>query len=371
MKRFLIIFSFLALIGCSSRENKTIIGETVIYAPQYAEGFYISEDIDHNRFLTVKNMLNSKEEEQKYFLHTSSSSYEFSPSINIPCQRIVALSSSYVAMLSKLSCEKAIVGVSGLDYIINEEIRVRASNNLVFEAGYDANMNYELFKASSTDVVLMFSLGNDNSNITNKFEQLEIPYIFIGDYLENHPLGKAEWLVAIAALENKLDEGISIFRQIRDNYIQTKTQAEQYEVKPTVMLNTPYNDVWFMPNENNYTIQLIKDAGGDYIYKKNQTNSSQPISMEEAIELTAAADFWLNTGQYSSIGEITSSFPKFTQAKAIRTGRVYNNNAIMGPGGGSDYWESGAVNPDIILKDLFSILHKDGENLHYYHKLEN
>ena len=65
---------------------------------------------------------------------------------------------------------------------------------------------------------------------------------------------------------------------------------------------------------------------------------------------------------------------KFAEAKAITTGRTYNNNARQTATGGSDFWESGVVNPDRILYDLAIILHPelklsaDGEKALYYYK---
>jgi len=45
----------------------------------------------------------------------------------------------------------------------------------------------------------------------------------------------------------------------------------------------------------------------------------------------------------------------------------------MSPNGGNDFWESGVVHPDLILKDLISIFHPEiagQQTLYYYRKLE-
>ena len=55
----------------------------------------------------------------------------------------------------------------------------------------------------------------------------------------------------------------------------------------------------------------------------------------------------------------------------MRKGLVYNNDRRATPAGGSDFWESGAVCPDRILRDLIRIFadpNADSE-LHYYRKL--
>jgi len=52
---------------------------------------------------------------------------------------------------------------------------------------------------------------------------------------------------------------------------------------------------------------------------------------------------------------------------------VFNNNRRQTPAGGSDFWESGVIHPDLVLRDLSLILGgkpaEEGE-LHYYKRLE-
>ena len=43
--------------------------------------------------------------------------------------------------------------------------------------------------------------------------------------------------------------------------------------------------------------------------------------------------------------------------------------------GGNDYWESGVVQPDVVLHDLIAIMHpevldENDRELHYYQRLE-
>ena len=56
---------------------------------------------------------------------------------------------------------------------------------------------------------------------------------------------------------------------------------------------------------------------------------------------------------------------------------MFNNVKRVTPEGGSDYWESGAVNPAEILKDLIQIFHPDiaeknfpGREMVYYIRLD-
>ena len=241
--------------------------------------------------------------------------------------------------------------------------------------GYEGNINYELLLSLDPDLVLLYGV-NGASSMEGKLKELDIPFMYVGDYLEESPLGKAEWLVALSEVIGKRAEGEKVFAEIPVRYnVLKKKVADNILDAPSVMLNTPYGDSWFMPSTESYVARLIKDAGGDYIYKKNTGNASAPIDLEEAYMLTAQADMWLNAGSAASLGELKSQFPKFTNTRCVRNGAVYNCNKRLNAAGGNDYWESGVVRPDVVLHDLIAIMHPEAldENdreLHYYQRLE-
>jgi len=129
-----------------------------------------------------------------------------------------------------------------------------------------------------------------------------------------------------------------------------------------------------MASATSYVARLIADAGGDYIYKKNTSNHSLPIDMEEAALLTAQADVWINVGNVNSVDDLRRQFPKFSQMPCVQLGKVYNCDKRRVLGGGNDYWESGVVHPDIVLRDLIKIFHPELESdkeFVYYRKLPN
>ena len=136
------------------------------------------------------------------------------------------------------------------------------------------------------------------------------------------------------------------------------------------MLNTPYRDTWFLPSSQSYMIRLIEDAGGEYVYTKNDSDTSVAVDMEEAYLLANAADFWLNVGPCNTLAELTAQNPKFSGIPVVRSRNVYNNNRRQTPAGGSDFWESGVVRPDLVLRDLRTIFSGYSIPTCYYKRLE-
>ena len=286
-------------------------------------------------------------------------------------RRIVAMSSTHVAMLDAIGEGRRVVGVSGLDYITSPTVLAR--RDIVADVGYEGNINYERLVALNPDLVLLYGV-NGASPMEAKLRELGIPFLYIGDYIEESPLGKAEWLVAVAETVGKRLLGEETYSAIplRYNALAKKVKYLS-ERNPRVMLNTPYGDSWVMPSTRSYMVRLITDAGGKYVYGRNTGNKSEPVDMEQAYLMTSQADVWLNPGKAHTLKEVEEMCPKFTDTPPFVNGRVYNNNARTGAGGGNDYWESGVVHPDVVLRDLVKIFHPslvEGHELVYYKKLE-
>lgn len=68
-------------------------------------------------------------------------------------QRIVAMSSTHIAMLDAIGETARVVGVSGLDYISNPDIQARRDS--IGDVGYEGNINYELLLSLDPDLVLL------------------------------------------------------------------------------------------------------------------------------------------------------------------------------------------------------------------------
>ncbi|WP_290457065.1 ABC transporter substrate-binding protein [uncultured Alistipes sp.] len=285
-------------------------------------------------------------------------------------ERIVAMSSTHIAMLDAIGEVDRVVGVSGIDYISNPDIQARRDR--IGDVGYEGNINYELLLSLDPDLVLLYGV-NGASGMEPKLRELGIPFLYVGDYLEESPLGKAEWLVVLSEVVGKRAEGEKVFAEIPVRYNALKQRvAENALDAPSVMLNMPYGDSWFMPSTESYAVRLIKDAGGDYIYKKNMGNASTPVDMEEAYLLASAADLWLNVGMASTLGEVKAACPKFADTRCFRNGYVYNNNVRTNAAGGNDYFESGVVHPELVLRDLIKIFHPElvEEDFVYYKRLK-
>ena len=378
------LFVVVALfLSCS--DNSVVRQTEPIYTPRYAKGFSVERDTTTGeKLLCIRNPWQGAKDIVYYTVLDTIT----------PPKRIVAMSSSHAAMFDAVGCSDRIVGLSGCRFIYNNDLCKKIAEGEIAEVGYDSAFDFEKIRSLNADIVLLYGVAGEAKSITDKLDELSIPYIYIGDYLEDDPLGKAEWVVALASLCGVESEGIAFFEGVESRYNALREQKYCSAYKPRVMLNLHYRDTWFMPPHNSYMVRLIEDAGGEYILKTkderqktkenaeckmqnakldkaNGQNSSMPISLEEALVLAMKADFWINLGQMASKEEVCAAAPRFAKVDAVKFNRLYNNTKRTNESRGSDFWESGAVRPDIILEDLINILHYEAptEKLYYYKKL--
>ena len=346
-----------------------------LYTPEYASGFDIKgSDGYESTVITITNPWQGADSisTQLFIARGGEAAPEgFTGQIlEGDASRIVTMSSTHIAMLDAIGEAGRVVGVSGIDYISNPVIV--AKRDSIGDIGYEGNINYELLLSLDPDIVLLYGV-NGASSMEGKLKELGIPFMYVGDYLEESPLGKAEWMVALSELVGRRADGEEVFAGIPARYNELKKKvADSKADAPVVMLNTPYGDSWFMPSTRNYVALLVKDAGGKYIYDRNTGNTSMPIDLEEAYRLTSEADIWLNVGNAGSLDELKASCPKFADTRCFRSGNVWNNTLRTNAAGGNDYYESAVVHPDILLRDLVKIFHPElvEEDFVYYKQLK-
>ncbi|WP_294473960.1 ABC transporter substrate-binding protein [uncultured Bacteroides sp.] len=368
------LLCLLLLASCVSNKKTSLEAfKQEVYAPEYATGFKIlgAENAASTLIQVHNPWQGAKDVEMSYFISRDGEQAPAGftgPTIPAGVQRIVCMASSYIAMLDALGQVDRIVAVSGIDFVSNPYIL--AHKDSIEDMGPE--MNYELLLGLKPDVVLLYGIGDAQTAVTDKLKELAIPYMYVGEYLEESPLGKAEWLVALSELTDSREKGTEVFSEIPKRYNALKALTESVEQRPTVMLNTPWNDSWVMPSTKSYMAQLVADAGGEYIYKENASNSSTPIGLETAYGLIQKADYWINVGAVTTMDELKTVNPKFADAKSVREKTVYNNNLRLTPAGGNDYWESAVVRPDVVLRDMIRIFHPElvSDSLYYYRRLE-
>lgn len=289
-----------------------------------------------------------------------------------PLKNVVCLSTTHIGYLDVLGELNSVTGLSGSAYLTNSVVKKGIEENRVREVGYDRGLNYEMIIKLKPDVVFAYGVGSEVNAQVNKLHDLGIPVVLVGEYLEQTPLGKAEWLKFFGAFYGKEAKADSIFNIIKSGYEAIKSSVSQVRTKPSVLTGLPFKDTWWMAGGRSNLAVLIEDAGGKFLWNENTSREAFPVSLEEVFLRASKADFWINCGSVTKMDELLAFDARFSQLPSVKKSQVYNNNLRTSPGGGTDYWESGVVHPDLILKDLVKIFHPDiieSKEFSYYRKI--
>lgn len=368
---FFCLMSVFIVCSCQRNTNNNLIG---LSGNGYAHGFTIVESPSYIKLSVFNPWENAGNSRFDYHLIRDGYKNDtLQNQIKIPVKKVICLSTTHVAFLSALGETDKICGLSGANYVSDTVLIKKIKEGKIPDVGYDQNLNYELIVQLKPDVVFAYGVGSEIVGFVNRLKDLGIPVVLNAEYLEQSPLGKAEWIRFIAPFFNKKEMGDSIFRLVDKNYIELKNSALNCKNRPAVMTGMPYKDQWWVPGGKAYFATMLNDAGANYLWKDNSSDESVVISPEQMIVEAENADYWLHTGFVTSLKGIAGFDRRFTKFAPYINNKVYNNDLRMSQGGGNDFWESGVVHPDLILKDLISIFHHEvagQHSLYYYRKLD-
>jgi len=350
--------AILLMMSCTSnRDTKT--SETS--ALKYAQGFSIKDSLDC-KWLTVGYPYQGATSGYEYLLVPKGKETPAHGSdvqvISVPIESIVCTSTTHIPLLDYLNATNKLIGFPTTDYISSEKMRKRIDAGQVKELGIDKGMNVEELFALKPSMVMGYAMSSDLGQL-KKIKETGIPVVINAEYLEKHPLGRAEWIKFMALFLNREKEADSVFNFIETEYLNTQSLAKSSSVRPAVMSGVVYGDVWFMPGGKNYAAKLLNDAGCNYLWSDTESNGFLEVSFESVFAKAREADLWIGVGSFKSLKEIESAEKRYALFKPFKNKNVFTYNTRVGAKGGSEFLELGYLRPDIILKDLVKIAHPD------------
>ena len=273
-----------------------------------------------------------------------------------PIQKIVCTSTSHLPYFELLGMAHTVVGFPNTNYISSKVFTERHEKGFLKEVGINGQINLELLVDLQPDAVIAFDAGKE-AVVLEKIKKLGIPIIYNSDFLEQTPLGKAEYIKFFGAILGKQHQADSIFDAIVQNYHRSKKMIEDVHQKPTVFSGVMYGDVWFVPGGNNWMAHFFEDAGANYLWKNSDESGALKLSFESVYETAHQVDFWVGTSTFASKKEMLDQDHRYKYFKAFNNHQVFNFNKKIGAQGGYDFFESAYARPDIVLSDLIKVFH--------------
>jgi iron complex transport system substrate-binding protein len=289
--------------------------------------------------------------------------------IRLPARRIACLGSVHVGFLAALGEAGRVVAVDAGRYVYDAGVRARVADRRVVEVGSGSGLNAEKLLAAKPDLVLANAVGASENAALDRLRRAGVPVLVTAEWMENHPLARAEWVRLIGVLVGAEARADSLFAAVEAGYRRRAEDARRREPKPTVLLGSPFRDQWFVAGGRSFMARLLQDAGAAYLWAADTTAGGVPLAFEAVLAKAQGADVWLHPGDWRSLDGGLKRDARFAAFSAFKRGDVYEHDARRRDDGADDYWESGAVRPDRVLADLVSIFHGEEDSLAYYRRL--
>lgn len=356
---FLAVFTF---ISCkkSEKSESTSISNTkneIEYASSLAIYKY-----DGYSMVKVINPWPNDEKDFTYILKEKNSilpdSLQKYTTIQVPLQSIVVTSTTIIPYLEMLGVENRLAGFPHTDYISSEKTRKLIDKGSVKNVGQNEKLNMEQLIEMAPELIVTFGIDNNNPMIDN-LEKSGLQILIQADWMEQSPLGKAEWIKLYGALFGKEKEAKTLFDGIVKNYSEALALVATKKPEATVLYGAMYQDQWYVAKANSWVAQFLTDAKAHYLWSDTEGTGSLGLSFEKVLEKAKNANYWIATGPYKTVAELAKTNPHYSQFDAFKTKQVYTFEGKTGATGGTIYYESAPSRPDLVLKDYIKIFHPE------------
>jgi iron complex transport system substrate-binding protein len=343
---------------------------------RYAKGFSIRYAKTY-KVVDVFNPFSASPDTTRYVLvprgKPAPAGFEKAVKVEVPVRTLACLSTTHVGLTDFLGINDRIIAISDTGRVLNRDVLARIRAGKIAEVGKEQGLNKELVLALAPDLLMTVGFPGKEIGSFQALTESGIAVVTNSEWMETSLLGRMEWVKLLAAFVNGEGQAERKFDSIEAKYAEAKRTASRAGRKPKVIGGICRQGVWTVPGGRSYVAGLLKDAGADYPFAEDTSTGSRNLGFETVYRAGLDAEFWLNAGWAKSLRDISDEDRRYTEFKCFKTKQVFNNTKRMGANGSNEYWESGLVNPHLILLDLVKILHPElspRHELFYMRRLE-
>ena len=393
---FILFISAAFLNACSTGNPSGDV--TVLFQPKYAKGFRV-----------VKS---GKDTLIQFLSHSDSPAVSHSVSLSeIHPERIALLSTTHSYFINALDGMKNVCGVTYADRIQLANLQEQIQNGRTQNLTKNGDVNQEdLLMLNPT---VLFSVPFEPTDYRSKLPDCSI--IPTSEYLEEHPLGKAEWLYVFGYVLRKDVLARELFLEIESAYIgalqghaeghaegavqghaeghseghsegavqghsegavqgpagrSTEGPTERPIGDPTqalkVFFATNNGSDWTVANNQSYWAILLRDAGAEYV---GATDGKGNLNFDKERMLFALneADAYGELVYFPNTSNVSLSqlHPEFTQSVPFQHKKLFLCNAAD-----NGFFDKALLEPHILLQELKKVLSDSTFSGYYFQRTQ-
>ncbi len=296
------------------------------------------------------------------------------PSITVPVENIVSVSTTHLGMFEMLDAFDQLKGVEVKQYVSNPTVRALVDSGDIVEVAPAGTLNVETVISLGVDLLMGVGYPNSQNEAYQQLERTGIPVLLNADWQEANLLGRAEWVKLLAILLNKEASVNESFGLVVREYQETLDLVQSRVTEgPMAITGIAEGDAWHVAGGGSFAYNILRIAKVEYPWKNDRSTGSLRLDFETVYEFGVKADFWIAPSHARTLEAVLQRDSRYADFKSIKNGQVYNIYGRYIEGGGNDYYETGVVEPHVILKDVVKIFHPDllpDHELVYYSKLK-
>lgn len=284
--------------------------------------------------------------------------------VSVPIERIATSSTTHVPFFKLLGGLDNLIACAYLQHIMDSTVLEYIEDGRIVEISDGTKIDKELLLSASADLVLGFPFGNAMAEIGMDDR---VPVIGVTEYLEPHPLGRAEWLKFFAMLLDKEEQADLLFNGIAARYDSIRSSNMLRSTLSGVFFGSYWQGQWHASGGNSYMANLIKDAGGNYLVGRHQGTENVTLDLEELVVLSGKAHVFGKI-LYSEEPVVYEDLLGFDErVHSIVEERemtlFYGNTAE------SDLFGNALVEPDVLLREMAWMIRSEEEQPTKYFSL--
>lgn len=359
----LFVLLSIVLLGCREQKEPGSIESTDRESTiVHAQGFSIQQN-DGLTTLEVDTPWPGSQKSFKYLLVPKDrlatmrfAADAYDAVVGVPVKKMILTSTTHIPALEALGELEVLVGFPNTDMISSPQARKLVDLGQIRDLGVNEGINTEVALSREPEVVMGFGI-NDTNRTYETLEQAGIAVVYNGDWVEQTPLGKAEWIKFFAPFFQKEEEADRIFSEIEMAYSQARKLTQKARHRPTVLTGGLYRDVWHVAGGKSWLAHFLKDANAHYLWEDRPETGGIALGLEAVLDQARDAEFWLNPSYHTSYGDLEAANPHYRQFEAFDKRNIYSNAIEKGEKGGVLFYELAPQRPDLVLGDLIHILH--------------
>ena len=287
--------------------------------------------------------------------------------LRTPLDSLLVFSTVHAELICNLGRADAVTGVCEGEYMTQPALKERISNGRITDCGSSLNINSERVVQLSPQAIWVLPYENGGYG---KLERMHYPLIECAEYMENSPLGGAEWMRFYGRLLGEGKRADSLFNVVENNYIALRDRVSKCKRRPTLMCELKSSSAWYMPGGNSTMGQLYNDAGANYLFACHDRTGSLPLAFETVLNRAADADFWFIKygGVRKTYKSLLTEFDGYAHFRPYKERNIYECRLSE-----KRFYEETPFRPDILLQEFISIIHPEiieDYELRYYEKMQ-